>query len=405
MWRTFISAVLLGFLAWSIVGSALPSVLASTSTSSTNALLTPSGQPNIALNPPALSQTQEDTAKRLAFSNNQVQQLIAGKHYRIADIALNGDLKQMPTIKWYPYVILNIENTTQVSVRIDLEANQVLAVERSSIVRLGPKTNNAVATQTGTASPLTATSASSPGYSTDEYTGTTNPIEMYMNTQNGAPTYTPSAGSMDGQVDYLLNAEEKGAVAPYCDPNYASTGYFAQTGFDFPPAGSNGQIVYADTLNYCNSITVPSSSGVSYQAGHYYQFQIHAYDTSPVTWKFIITDQSNGKSFVSGARQGMNSYLIQGNGSGGNTSVWLENWNSPTTTSWYARFSNDIQGFSDYYDGTYKNWPSDKQYDDNCHGAKSYPRTSPPEVMSGSLASGGTVDWSFYNMAQYFNGC
>jgi hypothetical protein len=124
----------------------------------------------------------------------------------------------------------------------------------------------------------------------------------------------------------------------------------------------------------------------------------------PFSRNGVHSNVNTGQILMSNARTGMHWYLIQGGSS--STAVWMENWNSPSSRSWDARFSNNIQGYANYYDGAnYFLWPADQQTDIQCTTTYSYPHTNPPPVMSGSLKNGGIVTWSNYNMAHYIYGC
>ncbi|AIF85451.1 hypothetical protein NTE_03423 [Candidatus Nitrososphaera evergladensis SR1] len=347
--------------------------------------------PQIIANPPTLTAAQETKAEAIALANNEVQQAASGKSYNFDGIGFIGNTRESP-VKWYPIVHINVANETGINVTIDMNTGKITNVEQYAITKLAPRVN-----EDGTESILSA--ASSPSYSSDDYKGTTNPVEMFMSTQNGVPTYTPSAASMDGQVDFLLNADEYQASGNSCLPSNVYNGYFAQVGFDYPSVGG-ARVVYADTLTQC----VPTNIGLTYTPGHYYTFRIHAYSTPSTSWRMIAFDVNTGVTAMSPSRTGMKSYLIQAGSA--NTSVWMENWNPPSSTSWNARFSADLQAYSDYSDGVnYYHWPSDQQYDQQCTTFYTYPHTTPPPVMSGSLVTGGTVTWSNYNMANYIPGC
>lgn len=348
--------------------------------------------PKIIENPPTLTTQEETVAKNIALSNGEVQKALAGKAYKIEGIGFIGNAYETP-IKWNPIVTINVSGKAGINVTVDLATHTIINIEQFEITKIGPQVD-------GSSSPnssFSTQSASNPSYSTDYYTGTTNPVEMFMSTQNGAPTYTPSAASMDGEVDFLLNADEYQATGLRCDPSNVYAGYFAQIGFTYPAVGQ-AKITYSDTLSSCGAINL----GLTYTPGHFYTFRIHAY-SGPVSWRMIGQDVNTGTVVMSPARTGMQWYLIQAGSA--NTSVWLENWNSPSSTSWNARFSTDIQGYANYYDGAYRTWPSDQQYDKQCTTFYSYPHSTPPQVMSGSLKNGGTVTWSNYNMAHYIYGC
>ena len=347
--------------------------------------------PKIIENPPTLTTQEEAEAKNLAFANGQVQKALAGKTYKIEGIGFTGNAYETP-IKWNPIVTVTIENKSGINVTVDLNKHAVTHVEQFEMTRIGPVVN-----ENTSASSFSTLSASSPSVSNDYYQGTTNPVEMFMSTQNGAPTYTPSAASMDGQVDFLLNAIEYQASGNNCAPSNVYAGYFAQVGFHYPPVGQP-QIIYADTLSSCGTVAL----SLTYTPGHFYTFKIHAY-SGPVSWRMIAQDVNTGVVVMSPARTGMQWYLIQAGNA--NTGVFLENWNSSSSTSWNARFSTNIQAYSNYYDGAYHTWPAGQQYDRQCTTFYNYPHSTPPPVMSGSLTGGGTVTWSNYNMAHYIYGC
>jgi hypothetical protein len=231
-------------------------------------------------NPPTLTTQQEADAKAIALSNNEVQKAVFGKSYKFEGTGLMVNIHDSP-IKWYPVVTISVADKTGISAIVDLDTRSVMNIQHYQTTRIGPMSNSG--TSNGA---LSTQSASAPSYSTDVYKGTTNPIEMFMSTQNGAPTYTPSAASMDGQVDFLLNAVEYQASYASCTPSDVYANYFAQVGFDYPSVGQ-AQVIYADTLSSCNTVAL----NLAYTPGHLYIFKIHAYN-NPVSWRMIGQDVS-----------------------------------------------------------------------------------------------------------------
>lgn len=164
-------------------------------------------------NPPTLTSQQETDARAIALAHNEVQKAISGKSYKFEGIGLMVNIHDTP-IKWYPVVTISVADKTGISATVDLDTRSVMNIQHYQTTTIGPMSNSAISNGA-----LSIQSASAPSYSTDDYKGTTNPIEMFMSTQNGAPTYTPSAASMDGQVDFLLNAVEYQANSASCTPS------------------------------------------------------------------------------------------------------------------------------------------------------------------------------------------
>lgn len=273
----------------------------------------------------------------------------------------------------------NVANTTEVSVTVDNTTNLVKRVTSEPLTKL-------TCCSTG------------PGYSTDEYKGTSNPLGLYATAS--AVSYNVSIGSMDGPVFLLLNGQEYNPSGNACNSTNVYNGYWAQVGFWYKPSGSPAYVgTVADTASGCNDV----GTGVSYNPSDTYIFKIIPQSTSPIQWKTTITDVQNSGNTYTLPRTGMHYAVMQGNTS--TTSMWVESWNSQSVTSWNGRFGSSPSANAYYYNGaSFVNWPNDKQHDDTCNSVNVYPWAH--QVMgSTSLASGGTGTWNMSTMASYAYGC
>lgn len=349
--------------------------------------------------PPTFTSAQESQAKAIALADSKVLQIINGRSYTFDGVGFSGYTNQTPVV-WDPVVHIILPGGGSIAATVSLAGDKVTDIQSAEGLRssVPPQIH-----QNSSVSPLSIPSGHE-AYSLDWYKGSTNPVELYESNQVGAPSYDPSKASADGQVSWLLNAVEYNPSGDLCTTSNVYNGYFAQVGFNYPVTG-NAVVSYGDTINGCH----PTNIGLNYVPGDYYTFRIHAY-SNPTEWEMFAKDMNTNQEVGSGLRTGMHWYLIQGSDS--DSSVWLENYNSANYNTWNLRFSADNQGWADYYDGTsYHNWPGDQQVDDHyiiqnqvcTYQGYSYPHSSPPQVMSGSLANGGIVDWSNYNMAHYFN--
>ncbi len=333
---------------------------------------------NLDANPVSVpSISEEQQLEKIVFSNSEVQKIINGKPHSIMAIGFTGFAIYNP-IKWNPVVSINVANTTEVSVTVDSTSNLVKKVESEPLVKL-------TCCSTG------------PGYSTDEYKSSTNPIGLYATAT--AVSYNVNVGSMDGPVFQLLNGQEFNPSGNACSSSNVLNGYWAQVGFWYKPVGSPAAVgTVADTASSCNDV----GTGVTYNPSDTYIFKIIP-QSNPITWKTTITDVQNSGNTYTLPRTGMHYANMQGNIA--NTSMWIESWNSQSVNSWSGRFGSSPSANAYYYDGTsFLNWPSDRQHDDTCTTINVYPWAH--QVMgSTSLANGGTGTWNMSTMANYAYGC
>ncbi len=329
--------------------------------------------------PGLMSDSEKVTNEGMILNNTQIKQMLDGKTYKFMGIDYVGNVFDK-SASWKPEFHINVGNTTEITVSINRQINQVETIQEHNLpLKL----------------PATSTGASPHGFASN-YITTTNVVDGISMVVPYINHNTPGTST---EEFFMLNAASAGHNSPLCSASSYPNSYFAQVGFEFDGNGVKKAFpIWTDTLQNC----LPQYSTAPYTANHSWFFKIYTYAGNWVTYG---VDQQDGTAIVSSSTSGQTYTTF--NTSDPNTSIFFENTNKGT--SWYSEFvSNPSAQTLQYHNrstNTWNSWPSASTYDQ-----KTIPAGVCNQVVSGSDTSvmsfsSGTVTWSMYNMATQYPAC
>lgn len=313
-----------------------------------------------------LSDAELNKAKGIMMQDENLRTLLKDKTLEIRSVSFVGDYNTLP-VNWHP-VLHIVDGDEIISVQIDLENQKLQKVDKYKSEKL--PLNNA--------------------YAVAEYTGSQSLMKgMTMKTLNQPVGYTGSS-SYTGFSALVQNAAMYGSdITKLCSASQFPANYWLQVGYVFNSAGWSYR--YADTTTNCGSYILGLSAP---SATDDVKFDIY----SGATWWVVLQNISKSQ-FAYYSQTGMNSGWIAPNQEA--TSVFFEN-NYSTTSNWNSQFTNGNPSVTSVQvqksDGTWVNWSTESQYILDCNG-----NTQTDNVISGSLASGGTATWNLSAMTGWPN--
>ena len=332
--------------------------------------------------PGPISDADLSLVKQIALADNQVKALTTDKnidfmatHYFSENILANP-------VKWSPEININVANTSEVTVQVDLQAKTVKSVATAPIVRacVGDCIAHTFAV---------------------DWVTTISPSPNYLDVRSPAPTYTRTVNPVHTGWSFLLDAvmdPNPGGDYPLCHtPTGYYTNYWAQVGFNWNLA-SDTKPIYTDTKFSC----IIQFTSLTYTAGHNYKFEINASTNNHSThkgWTLIAIDLSTLSTFYYFANYDVNTGKIL-TGTTTDTNVMFESREKNSEApNWYNDFGT-ITANSAHYStnggSSVFNWPNEGKEDVKCDGGFILPSV----VISGGLKTGGTATWNklnFYN--------
>ncbi len=282
-------------------------------------------------------------------------------------VSFTGDLNNVP-VNWFPVVHI-LDNDEIVSIELDLQKEIVKNVSNNKQEKLALDNAFAIAQYNGANSIFKSIGIVVPDQPTDF-----------------------TADPQSGFAAHLLNAKMYNSdLADLCDPLKWTTDYWMQMGYLFKSTG--WQYVATDTSLGCYAL--PFGTSWTPAATDDISFKIYAGST---WWGVLYNISQSQAEYYS--KSGMN-YGYIGKGDMG-TSVFLEN--HYTSNDWDDQFTdvtlptNSAQIQKTNY--SWIDWSAESQYIGDCMGG-----TQTDNVISGTLASGGSINMNVETMADNWPAC
>lgn len=333
--------------------------------------------------------SDKQRASEIFLNNAQVQRIIAEKPFEIEAIGVGTpDLSAKPP-KFHITFNISMEDRVLAG-SVDLQSEKVVNIIESPVTVLGH--SRAFATAFNTGSPTTW----------DGIRGKLN-----------APIFNPSGSSNDDATAFLVNGMMSGSAnGSLCgDANFPSN-YWLQGGIRFHPLLPDGDIVWADTTSGTGTagcIAQPMSS-VPFADLASYRVDVFT-STADSAWKVTIVKLTSPLAAQTITRTGMSTFTVDA-ASNWATSVWFEDTTHTDLASTWDNQFRDAQfnpsnpsgqsWRSPPNDSNWYTWSPEQQEIHSCAGVNS-DKPPPDEVISGSLASGGTATWLLPNFADKYD--
>jgi hypothetical protein len=347
----------------------------------------------LSVTPSKLSDKDMAEYKGIIMNNNEVKSAIDGKPYQFGSVGFIGNIYH-PEAVWYP------------EIHVTVETNSTL--NKDIAIVFDPATKSVTNIQTTEYDPVRDrnTGGANHSWSVQRFTGNSGTPDGILANMT-AQTFTWDSHNRNGIGNVLLlNGLMSGStLANACVKGSTPSTYFAQIGFYWE---SSGQLIWTDTNSGTGTIGCQSNfiTSPTYVAGKDYQFRIVGATSG---WAYYAIRSDTGTTFTTRGPI-VNSDQMSVSSSNDGTSVFFENKYLKTDPSWYGQFGGSPSAYHAQYKtttfGSYSNWSSTNKADEACNGtAYTYPYNSNVQVMTGSLASGATAQWSTSRMQTYFWAC